>query len=67
MSGERDFFQGVSSVAFIIPGQNSTLSSSLNKSRVADSTQRGTSTLSAALPPSLITPTPFQIQAVVVH
>jgi len=56
-AGERDSFQGGSSVASTIPGQNSTPSSSLNNSGVADITQRGTSTPSATQRLSMITPT----------
>jgi len=57
LAGERDSSQGGSSVASTIPGQNSTPSSSLNNSGVADITQRVTSTLSASPQWSMITPT----------
>jgi len=56
-AGERDSSQGESSVASTIPGQNSTPSSSLNNSGVADITQRVTVTPSATQRRSLITPT----------
>jgi hypothetical protein len=55
--GERDSFQGGSSEASTIPGQNSTLSSSLNNSGVADLTQHVTVTLSATQRISMITRT----------
>jgi len=57
LAGEKDSSQGGSSVASTIQGQNSTSSSSLNNSRVADITQRVTSTLSATQRRSIITPT----------
>jgi len=53
-AGERDSSQGVSSVASTIQGQNSTLSSLLNNSRVADITP------SARQRRSIITPTAKQ-------
>ena len=56
-AGERDSSQGGSSVRSTIQGQNSTPSSSLNNSRVADITQRVTSTPSATQRLSIITPT----------
>jgi hypothetical protein len=56
-TGERDSSQGGSSVASTIHGQNSTPSSSLNNSRVADNTQRVTSTPSATQRQSILTPT----------
>jgi hypothetical protein len=56
-AGERDSSQGGSSVRSTIQGQNSTPSSSLNNSRVADITQRVTSTRSATQRLSIITPT----------
>ena len=56
-AGERDSSQGGSSVRSTIQGQNSTPSSSLNNSRVADITERVTSTLSATQRRSIITPT----------
>jgi len=46
-AGKSDSSQGGSSVASSIQGQNSTPSSSLNNSRVADITQRVASNLSA--------------------
>jgi hypothetical protein len=55
--GERDASQGESSVPSTIQGQNSTPSSSLNNSRVADINQRVTSTLSATQRRSTNTPT----------
>jgi len=56
-AGERDSSQGRSSVPSTIQSQNSTPSSSLNNSRVADITQPVTSTLSATQRRSIITPT----------
>jgi hypothetical protein len=56
-AGERDSTQGRSSVASTIQGQNSIPSSSLNNSRVADISQRMTSTPSAAQQRSINTPT----------
>jgi hypothetical protein len=56
-AGKRDSSQGGSSVASTIQGQNSILSSSLNNSRVADITQRVTSTPSATRRRSIISPT----------
>jgi hypothetical protein len=56
-AGERDSYQGESSVRSTIQGQNSTPSSSLNNSRVADITQRVTSTPSATQRLSIITAT----------
>jgi len=56
-AGERDFSQGRSSVASTIEGQNSIPSSSVNNSRVADITQRVTSTSSATKRQSIHTPT----------
>jgi hypothetical protein len=55
--GERDSSQGESSVPSTIQGQNSTPSSSLNNSRVADINQRVTSTPSATQRRSTNTPT----------
>jgi hypothetical protein len=57
LAGERDSTQRGSSVASTNPGQNSTPSSSLNNSRVADITERMTSTPSATQRRSTITPT----------
>ena len=57
LHGERDPSQGGSSVASSIQGQNSTLSSLLNNSRVADITQQVASTPSAAQRRSINTPT----------
>jgi hypothetical protein len=56
-AGDRDSSQGGSSVALTIQGQNSTPSSSLNNSHVADITQCVTSTLSATPHWSIIHPT----------
>jgi len=56
-AGERDTSQGGSSVPNTIQSQNSTPSSSLNNSRVADITQRVASTQSATLRRSINTPT----------
>jgi hypothetical protein len=56
-AGKRDSSQAGSSVASAIPGQNSTPSSSLNNSGVADITQRVTVTPSATQRRSMITPT----------
>jgi hypothetical protein len=56
-AGERDSSQGGSSVASTIQGQNSTPSSLLNNSCVADITQPVTSTPSAKQQWSIITPT----------
>jgi len=56
-AGERDSSQGGSSVPSTIQGQNSTPSSLLNNSRIADITQHVTSTLSATQRRSIITPT----------
>jgi len=56
LAGERDSSQGGSSIASIIQGQNSTPSSSLNNSRIADITQRMTSTLSTTQRRAIITP-----------
>jgi len=56
-AGERDSPQGGRSVASTIQGRNSTPSSSLNYSRVADITQCVTSTPSARQRRSIITPT----------
>jgi len=56
-AGERDSTQGGSSVASTIQGQNSITSSSLNNSRVADISQRVTSTPSATQRRSINTPT----------
>jgi len=55
--GERDSSQGDSSVHSTIQGQNSTPSSSLNNSHVADINQRVTSTPSATQRRQIITPT----------
>jgi hypothetical protein len=55
LAGKRDSYQGGSSVASPIQGQNSTPSSSLNNSPVADITQRVTSTPSARQRRSIIT------------
>jgi len=56
-AGERNSSQGGSSVASTIQGQNSTPSSPLNNSRVADITQCMTSSPSATQWRSIITPT----------
>ena len=56
-AGERDSSQRGSSIASTIQGQNSTPSSSLNNSRVADITQRVIFTPSATQRRSVITPT----------
>jgi len=56
-AGKRDSCEGGSSVPSTIQGQNSTPSSSLNNSRVADITQPVTSTPSATQRRSIITPT----------
>jgi len=56
-AGERHCSQGGSSVSSKTQGQNSTPSSSLNNSRVADITQHVTSTPSATQRRSIITPT----------
>jgi len=56
-AGARDPSQGGSSVPSTIQGQNSTPSSSLNNSHIADITQRVTSTRSATQWQSIITPT----------
>jgi hypothetical protein len=56
-AGERDSSQGGTSVRSTIQGQNSTPSSSLNNSRVADITHHVTSTSSATQRLSIITPT----------
>src|SRR5882757_5409018 len=56
-AGERDSSQGGSFVPSTIQGQNSTPSSSLNNSRVADITQRVASTPSTTQRRSIITPT----------
>jgi hypothetical protein len=56
-AGKRDSSQGESSGSSKIPGQNSTPSSSLNNSGVADITQRVTVTPSATQRQSMITPT----------
>jgi len=56
-AGERDSTQGRSSVASTIQGQNSIPSSSLNNSRVADISQRVTSTSSATQRRSINTST----------
>jgi hypothetical protein len=56
-AGERVSSQGGSSVACIIQGENSTPSSSLNNSRVADITQPVTSSPAAKQQWSIITPT----------
>jgi hypothetical protein len=55
-AGKRDSFHGQSSIAPTIEGQNSIPSSSLNNSRVADITQRVTSTRSATQRQSINTP-----------
>jgi len=57
LAGERDSSPGGSSVPSTIQGQNSTPSSLLNNSRVADITQRVTSTPSATQRRWIITPT----------
>jgi hypothetical protein len=54
-AGERDSSPGGSSVLSTMQGQNSTPPSSLNNSRVADITQRVTSTPSATQRKSIIT------------
>jgi len=56
-AGERDSSQGGSFVPSTTQGQNSTSSSSLNNSRVADITQRVASTTSTTQRRSIITPT----------
>jgi hypothetical protein len=56
-AGERDTSQGRSFVSSTIQGQNSTPSSSLNNSCVAEIAQRVTSTPSASQLLSIITPT----------
>jgi len=56
-AGERNSSQGGSSVASTIQGQNSTPSSSLNISRVADSTEYMSFTLFATQQRSIQTPT----------
>jgi len=56
-AGETDSSQGTSSVASTIPGQNSTPSSSLNNSGMADITQYVTVTPSATQRWSMIAPT----------
>jgi len=56
-AGERDSSQGGSSIPSTIQGQNSTPSSSLNNSRIADITQCVTCTPSATQWQSIITPT----------
>jgi hypothetical protein len=56
-AGVRDSTQGGSFVPSTIQGQNSTPSSSLNNSHVADITQRETSTPSTTQRQSIITPT----------
>jgi hypothetical protein len=56
-AGEKDSSQGGSFVPSTIQGQNSSPSSSLNNSRVADITQRVASTPSTTHPGSIITPT----------
>jgi len=55
-AGERDSSHRGRSVAFTIQGQNSTPSSSMNNSHVADITQRVTSPPSTTQPLSIITP-----------
>jgi len=57
LAGERDSSQGGSSVHSTIQGHNSTPSSSLNNSRVADITQRVTSTPYATQRRLINTPT----------
>jgi hypothetical protein len=57
MASKRDSSQGGSSVASTIQGQNSTPTSLLNNSRVADITQRVTSTPAATQRQSTITAT----------
>ena len=56
-AGERDTSQGGSSIALTIHGQNSTPSSSLNNSGMADITQCGTFTPSATRRRSINSPT----------
>jgi len=56
-ASKRDSSQGGSSVASTMEGQNSTPSSYLNNSRVADITQRVSSTQSATQRQSIFTPT----------
>jgi len=58
LAGERDSSQGGSSVASSIQGQNTTPSSSMKNSRVADITQCVSSTLSTTQRWSINTPTP---------
>jgi len=57
-AGKRESYPGVCSVASTIQGQNSTPSSSLNKSHVADITRRMTSTPSTIQRQSINMPTP---------
>jgi len=57
LAGDRDTSQGGSSVASTIHNPNSTPSSSLNNSAMADITQRVTSTPFAAQRQSMNTPT----------
>jgi len=56
-AGKRDSSQGGSSIPSTIQGQNSTPSSSLNNSRIADITQRVTCAPSTTQRGSIITPT----------
>jgi len=56
-AGDRDSSQGGSFVGSTIQGQNSTTSSTLNSSHVADITQHMTSATSATLRQSIYTPT----------
>jgi hypothetical protein len=62
-AGVSDSTQERSSVASTIQGQNSIPSSSLNNSRVADITQRVTSTPSATQRWSIITPTATPVKS----
>jgi hypothetical protein len=57
LAGERDSTQGGSSVVSTIEGTNSSPSSSLNNSRMADISQRVNSTLSGRLQWSINAPT----------
>jgi hypothetical protein len=67
LARESDSSQGGSSVASTIQGRNSTPSSSLNNSRVADSTHWVTSTPSTTQRRSKLLQPPRQVQAVITH
>jgi hypothetical protein len=62
-AGKRGSFQGGFTVASIIQGKDSILSSSLNNSRIADINRRLTYTLSASKPRSINTPTDTGVPA----